>query len=320
MFRPKTFDEFIGNENIKERLQMYMAVCKKENKILPHIIFYGGAGLGKTTLANIVANEWGGELISITGSSLRTMEDLSSLMCGIKKIQKDHDVFLMIDEIHELPKSTLPEAVWLPLIENFTLFFSVTPATSTTHTKALNIKTDPFTLLGATTNPEDLSKPLRDRFPIICQMQPYTAKEMAIIISQCAAKEHTTIEKRALVGMVKRTRGNPRLANSMFDLTLLRAKSKGEKTITYKTFREEMKSQKIDNLGLTDRDREVLDILVHNHRPMGATRIANIMLIKTKSLLEMHEYYLVRLGLLQVDSKGRVITTRGKMHLRHYYY
>jgi Holliday junction DNA helicase RuvB len=323
MFRPTKFEEFIGNEDIKERLRLYMSVCKKEKKTLPNVLFVGPAGTGKTTLANIVAKEWGGELFSITGGSLRTQDELMVLMRNIEKAQKKKDVFLMIDEIHELPKATLPEAVWLPLMENYTMYYSIAGYTGTYATIKPHVVTlvmNPFTIMGATTNPEDLSKPLRDRFSILCHMQEYNDVDMGMILAQCAKKEGIGITMEALRDMVTRSRGNPRTGNAMFDLTVMRAKSKTEKIISLKTFKEEMKAQKVDNLGLSIRDREVLQILADNTKPMGASRVANMLLIKPKALMEMHEYYLAKKGLISIDNKGRTITTAGKRHIRNHYF
>ncbi len=324
MYRPKTFDEFIGNEQVKERLKMYIKVCKQDKSILPHSIFYGPAGTGKTSLSNIIANESSGSLFSMTGASIRTQEELFNIMRNIKAEQKKNAVFLFIDEIHELPKASLPEAVWLPLIEEFKLFhnlFDLLPAPRARgKIQIVEFKLSPFTIIGATTNPEGLSKPLRDRFPICCEMQDYNLLEMSAIAGQYLEKISFKIEVKALQEMSARSRFNPRTINSFCELCVLRAKSKQEKCITYATLREEMKAQRIDNLGLGQRDREMLIILAQHREGIGISRIANIMLTKSKALTEMHENFLAKINLITMGKKGREITKKGMKHITSFYF
>jgi holliday junction DNA helicase RuvB len=327
MYRPKIFEEFIGNEQVKERLRMYIDVCKQEDIVMPHVALYGSAGTGKTTLAGIIANESDGGFFSITGASLKTSEELFRMLSMIKETQKEKDVFLFIDEIHELPKATLPEAVWLPLFEDFKMFVNIFDAyqlPKMQRSKANKIKvaftTAPFTIIGATTNPEGLSKPLRDRFTICCEMQDYATEEIAIIAQQCLDRLQFKIDPKALADLANRSRGNPRITNSICELCSFRALSKKERVITYDTFREEMTAQRVDNLGLGERDREMLVILIQNDKGMGIARIAAIMLVKTKALTEMHENYLAKIGLITMGQRGRIITAKGIKHLNTFYF
>jgi len=304
---------------------------------------------GKSTLAGIITEEYGGKHLNITGASLRTQEELYVVLDKIRGWQaKKSPAFLFVDEIHVLPKSTLPEAVWLPLLEDFKFihngtigqdeeikagaidivgkfydnygFYPSVPSRQELNRMKIEMVLKPFTVIGATTNPEDLSKPLRDRFSIHCEMKEYSVQEIMLIIRQMLATMSFKIEDKALLELAVRCRFNPRIANSFAELCVFRAKSKKEKGLTRKTVREEMASQHIDTLGLSDRDREILRILAQADKPIGASRIANIMLIKTKALTEMHESYMARIGLIDIGVKGRFLTAKGLEHLNTFHY
>ena len=200
--RPRTFDDFVGNKEVVERLKIAIISAVKRNVPLPHILLYGTQGCGKTTLSNIIAREFGFKLKSITGSTIQSQENILSLLTEIDEEQKKgSNMVLFIDEVHDLPSKDAPESLWLPLMEDF--MFYCNDKKDTTFIK-------PFTIIGATTDPGTLSAPLRDRFPIHCTLRVYTPEELALIIQRATGRLSIKIDENALIELGKRARGNPR--------------------------------------------------------------------------------------------------------------
>ena len=329
LFRPSNFRQFIGNENIKERLQIQLDVHKREKTIFPHVILHGAPGTGKSTLAQIVARIYGAEAIEMTGWSLKRPESMVILLNQVDKIQKQgQKVLIFIDEVHDLSKARLPESAWLPLFEDYKFYNGIQgtilldPQTGEEFEVVENvIIVEPFTIIGATTNLENLSKPLRDRFVMSCEMEEYSEEDMQKIVKQYIKKRGFKMSAAVMIDMATRSRFNPRTTTALSESCMIRAKSVDKDIITKEIFHRECKAQKIDNLGLGITDRKALQILSRVYpRGMGVGRLASQLLMKSRAFTELYEGYLERIQLIRACNQGRRITQAGLTHLKSYKY
>jgi Holliday junction DNA helicase RuvB len=306
--RPLTLDEYVGQSQIKENLRVFITAARKRNETLDHVLVYGPPGLGKTTLAYVVANEMGGKIKLVNGPSIEKPGDLAAILSTINP----GDI-LFIDEIHRLPR--VVEEILYGAMEDFTLTLMVGRDED-----ARNITIDlaPFTLFGATTRPGDLSSPLRDRFGIVSRLDYYTLDELKNIIIRTSRVFQTPIEEQAAESIALRSRGTPRIANRIYRRVRDFASFKDEEYITLDTCLDAFKMLKIDSYGLDDVDTRYIKTLIKrfNGGPVGLETLASTIGEEMNNLEEVCEPYLLKLGLINKTPRGRVATEKAYQHFQ----
>ena len=300
--RPEYLDEYIGQSDVKENIKVFVEAAKLRDEVLDHVLLYGPPGLGKTTLANIIANELGSNIKTASGPSIEKSGDLAAILSTLEP----GDV-LFIDEIHRMPRFI--EEILYPAMEDFTLDLVIG-----SEGNARNIKIDlpPFTLVGATTRAGDLSSPLRDRFGIVSKLQYYTDNELEQIINRTSRVLDMPIDKDACKSLASRSRGTPRIANRLFkrvrDFALVDKKTVIDKEVTDKA----LKRLKVDEYGLDEVDRELLLAIIKkfNGGPVGIDAIASSIGEEVSTIEDVCEPYLLQRGLIKRTSRGRVATPK----------
>jgi len=305
--RPDSIDEYIGQKDVKENIKVFIEAAKMRNETLDHVLLYGPPGLGKTTLANIIANELGSNLKTASGPSIEKSGDLAAVLSTLEP----GDV-LFIDEIHRMPRYI--EEILYPAMEDFTLDIIVGSDSSTR-----NIKIDlpPFTLVGATTRAGDLTSPLRDRFGIISKLQYYTIEELTQIVSRTSRVLDVPINNDAAIELAKRSRGTPRIANRLFKRVRDFALVKGNGIIDLDIVQMALDRLKVDNLGLDETDYQLLKAIIEkfNGGPVGIEAIASSIGEEVTTIEDVYEPYLLQTGLLKRTSRGRMATKKAYEHL-----
>src|SRR5574344_985015 len=246
--RPLTMDEFVGQEKVKQNLQVYISAAKKRGDALDHVLLYGPAGLGKTTLSHIIANELGSQLKITSGPAIEKVADLASILTNLNK----NDV-LFIDEIHRLNHTV--EEILYPAMEDFALDFIVGKGPSA---RNMRLKLQPFTLIGATTKAGMLTGPLRDRFGVVCRLELYSKEELSRIIKRSANILNIKIDDDACVELALRSRGTPHIANRFLKRVRDYAEIKGEGIINLQLCKDALEMLEVDELGLDYTDRKLL--------------------------------------------------------------
>ena len=305
--RPETLDEYVGQTEIKENLKIFIKACMLRNEVLDHVLLYGPPGLGKTTLAHIIANELGVNIKTASGPSIEKSGDLAAILSSLE----EGDV-LFIDEIHRMPRFI--EEILYPAMEDFELDIVVGQEGNTR-----NIKIDlpPFTLVGATTRAGDISSPLRDRFGIVSKLNYYTDEELTDIILRTSKVLKMPIEKEAAVELAKRSRKTPRIANRLFKRVRDFARVAGDKIITKELTKSALARLKVDNSGLDAIDIEYLEALIlkFNGGPVGAGTIATSIGEEVTTVEDVVEPFLLQEGFVKRTQRGRIATDKAYLHL-----
>ena len=300
--RPESIEEYVGQTDVKENIKVFVEAAKMRNEPLDHVLLYGPPGLGKTTLAFIIANELGTHIKTASGPSIEKSGDLAAILSSLEP----GDV-LFIDEIHRMPRYI--EEILYPAMEDFSLDIIVG---SEGNSRNIKIDLPPFTLVGATTRAGDLSSPLRDRFGITSKLQFYTIEELRDIIKRTARVLDVEIEDDAAVELAKRSRGTPRIANRLFKRVRDFAQVKGNGIINIAITEEALTRLKVDSIGLDNTDHDLLLAIINkfNGGPVGVEAIASSIGEEVTTIEDVYEPYLLQMGLLKRPSRGRIATDK----------
>ena len=306
--RPATLDEYVGQEEIKDNLRVFIKACKMRDEVLDHVLLYGPPGLGKTTLAHIIANEMGTNIKTASGPSIEKSGDLAAILSTLEP----GDV-LFVDEIHRIPRYI--EEILYPAMEDFVLDIVISNGDGSS--RNLRIDLPPFTLVGATTRAGDISAPLRDRFGIVSKLSYYTDEELDMIVKRTSKVLGMPIEDKAAMELARRSRKTPRIANRLFkrvrDFALVFEQDEIDEEIT----RTSLDRLKVDEYGLDQIDIQYLDALItkFNGGPVGAQTVATRIGEEVTTIEDVVEPYLLQEGFVKRTPRGRVATEKAYKHL-----
>jgi Holliday junction DNA helicase RuvB len=305
--RPRSLNEFVGQQRIKDNLKVFIAAAALRKEPLDHALFFGPPGLGKTTLATIIANELGVNIKTTSGPVLERPGDLAAILTNLS----DRDI-LFIDEIHRLPR--IVEEVLYPAMEDFNLDIIIGQGPNA---RTLKLNLPRFTLVGATTRTGLLTSPLRDRFGVICRLEFYGPEELKEIIGRSAHLLEMQIKEEAAIEIAKRSRGTPRIANRLLKRIRDFAQVKGDGGIDMTITTEALKALEVDHRGLDEIDRKLLCTIIDKFSggPAGVDAIAASMREDRETIEDVYEPYLLQEGLIERTARGRLATRMAYEHL-----
>lgn len=304
--RPTMLNQYIGQKKAKENLEIFIQAAKMREEPLDHVLLYGPPGLGKTTLAAIIANEMGVQFRSTSGPAIERAGDLAAILSSLEP----GDV-LFIDEVHRLPRAV--EEVLYPAMEDFFLDIVIGTGPSA---RSVRIDLPPFTLVGATTRAGLLSAPLRDRFGVLARLEFYEEDELRDIVERTAHIFETTINTEAALEVARRSRGTPRIANRLLKRVRDISQVRGEEQITLETTGKSLEMLQVDGAGLDHIDHKLLKAMIEgfNGGPVGLDTIAATIGEDAQTIEDVYEPYLLQKGFLQRTPRGRMVTAKTYSH------
>ena len=309
--RPQTLKDYIGQDKVKENMKIYIEAAKKREEALDHILLYGPPGLGKTTLSNIIANEMEANIKITSGPTIERPGDLASLLTNLS----ENDV-IFIDEIHRLSKNV--EEILYPALEDYTLDIMIGKGPTA---RSIRLDLPKFTLIGATTKAGSLTTPLRDRFGIVSRLELYTTENLAKIVKRSAKILEVEIENEAAVEIARRSRGTPRIANRLLKRVRDYALVLGDGNITLKITKHALNKLEIDELGLDEIDRKILETMIvqYSGRPVGIESLAVTIGEEVDTIEDVYEPYLIQIGFIARTLRGRMVLPPAYEHLGYEY-
>lgn len=305
--RPKWMNEYIGQDKAKKNLELFIKAAKQRGEPLDHVLLHGPPGLGKTTLANIIANEMGVNLRITSGPAIEKQSDLASILTNLGR-----DDVLFIDEIHRMNRSV--EEILYPSMEDFSLDIIIGKGPSA---RSLRIDLEKFTLIGATTRSGQLTSPLRDRFGVLLKLELYDIESLKEIILRSSKVLKIPTDEEGALEIAKRSRGTPRIANRLLKRVRDYAEIEGNGTITGKSAIEGLNLLEVDEIGLDHVDRKILSTIIYNFNggPVGVDTIAASTGEERITIEDVYEPYLLQIGYLNRTSRGRIVTPKAYEHL-----
>ena len=305
--RPKTFEDYIGQEKVKEMLKVYIDAAKGRGDALDHVLLYGPPGLGKTTLSGIIANEMGVNFRVTSGPAIEKPGDLAAILTNLAP----GDV-LFIDEIHRLSRSI--EEILYPAMEDYVLDIIIGKGPAA---RSVRVPLPRFTLVGATTRAGQLTTPLRDRFGVLLRLELYNAEELATIVTRSASLLDVGIDTEGALEIASRSRGTPRIANRLLKRVRDYAQVKGDGKITLEIAKMALSALEIDELGLDNIDRKILETIIkfYGGGPVGLETLAATIGEESITIEDVYEPYLMQIGFLSRTPKGRCVTRLAYDHL-----